>query len=58
MAEKLLSLHKNVLGEVALIPSQGGAFEVSFNDQEVYSKLKTGRFPDERALVNELGGKL
>ena len=58
LAEKLLDKYKNKIGEVALVPSGGGAFEVSVDDEKVYSKLETGRFPDERALIKELGSKL
>lgn len=48
MAEKLLHTYKTGLGEVALVPSGGGAFEVSVGETKVYSKLETGVFPSER----------
>jgi len=31
--------------EVELIPSKGGAFEVTLESNQIYSKLATGRFP-------------
>jgi selenoprotein W-related protein len=37
---------------LTLIPAGGGCFEVSFNGDLIYSKLKTGEFPDESAMVN------
>jgi selenoprotein W-related protein len=58
LADKLLNKYKNKLGEVALVPSEGGAFEVSVNGTLVYSKLQTGRFPDERALLNDMDTKV
>ncbi|MHB0858902.1 MAG: Rdx family protein [Anaerolineae bacterium] len=58
LADKLLGEYKNAAGEVALVPSAGGAFEVSLNGDKVYSKLETGRFPDERSLIRELGEKI
>jgi selenoprotein W-related protein len=58
LADKLLNKYKNRLGEVAIVPSEGGAFEVSVNGTLVYSKLQTGRFPDERALLNEMDTKV
>lgn len=58
LAKKLLDKHKNKIGEVVVVPSGGGAFEVSVDGQKVYSKLETGRFPDEKALIKELGSKL
>ncbi len=58
LADKLLGKYKNQVAEVALIPSSGGAFEVNAGDEKVYSKLETGRFPDERALLSEMDNKL
>jgi selenoprotein W-related protein len=46
------------LAEVALVPSSGGAFEVLLDGNRLYSKLETGKFPDERAIVQAVGGKL
>ncbi|MDQ0158926.1 selenoprotein W-related protein [Alkalibacillus salilacus] len=37
-----------------LIPSSGGAFEISVNDQKIYSKLDTGEFPDINAIINDM----
>ncbi len=31
--------------EVELVPSSGGAFEVSVDGKKVFSKLELGRFP-------------
>ena len=41
-----------------LVPSSGGAFEVSLDGDLIYSKLKTGEFPDEDAIVAEVGDRL
>jgi selenoprotein W-related protein len=35
---------------ITLVPGAGGAFEVSVNGQQVYSKKATGKFPE----LNEL----
>jgi selT/selW/selH-like putative selenoprotein len=37
-----------------MIPSRGGCFELTVGGRKIYSKLETGRFPDEAALVAEL----
>lgn len=37
-----------------LIPSSGGAFEVTVNGEKIYSKLDTGVFPN----ANEIIGKM
>jgi selT/selW/selH-like putative selenoprotein len=39
---------------VNLQPSSGGVFEVSADDELVYSKKRTGMFPDEQALLKKL----
>ncbi|HIE25634.1 MAG TPA: SelT/SelW/SelH family protein [Anaerolineales bacterium] len=42
MAE-LTKAFEHEIKEIALIPSDGGRFEVEVNDNLVYSKLKTNR---------------
>jgi len=34
--------------------SSGGVFEISFEDQLVYSKRATGQFPGEKAILNKV----
>lgn len=58
MADNVLGRYENRLGEVALLPSQGGAFEVLLDGEKLYSKLETGRFPDDRTIVKALAAKL
>ena len=41
----------------SLEPSSGGAFEVHVDGKELYSKLATGKFPDEARLVAEISGR-
>ena len=36
---------------IELIPSDGGKFEISVDDQLVYSKLKTGRHAEEGEVL-------
>jgi selenoprotein W-related protein len=38
-----------------LIPASGGCFELSVNGKPVYSKLETGKFPDEQAMIEAVG---
>ena len=40
--------------EPELIPKGGGVFDVVLDDELVYSKFKTGVFPDENQLIDEL----
>jgi selenoprotein W-related protein len=38
-----------------LIPSKGGCFELTVDGQLVYSKLKTGQFPDFEEMAEKVG---
>lgn len=39
-----------------LEPSGGGCFEVHVDGREVYSKLKTGEFPDNQKVLESVAG--
>ena len=41
-----------------LIPAGGGAFELSVDGELLYSKLKTGQFPDEQDMLEAVGKRL
>jgi selenoprotein W-related protein len=43
---------------LTLVPSSGGCFELSIDGELVYSKLKTGQFPNEDAMLSEVGSRL
>jgi selenoprotein W-related protein len=43
------------LKSLRLIPSKGGCFELTVNRKLIYSKLNSGRFPDETAITAEVG---
>lgn len=47
--------YKQDIDEFTLVPSDGGVFEVFKNDEKIYSKDETGEFPDEDAIVSQLG---
>ncbi len=38
--------------DAQLIRSRGGAFEVTFDGELIYSKLRTGSFPDQRDILS------
>ena len=46
-----------MVAEVRLIESSGGVFEVVVDGSLVYSKKRTGEYPDEARLVEEIRGK-
>ena len=55
MTNKLLSTYKQSIKDMKLVPSGGGCFELTVNGELLYSKLKTGAFPDENAMVEAVG---
>jgi selenoprotein W-related protein len=50
-----LSKFKQRIEDLKLIPSGGGCFELSVNGELIYSKLKTGKFPDEQSVLDQVG---
>ncbi len=50
MATVLLEELKSNLALLELEPAGGGCFEVYVDEEEIYSKLKTGEFPDEKMI--------
>jgi len=53
-----MAAHKEKLKGVKLIASGGGCFELSLDGELLYSKLQTGSFPDEDAMVRLIGERL
>jgi selenoprotein W-related protein len=58
LTTKLLTTYKQKIQDLKLIPTGGGAFELSINGDLIYSKLKTGKFPDEQWAVDAVGARL
>jgi selenoprotein W-related protein len=55
---KLLSTFKQQIRGLTLIPMGGGCFELSVGGELVYSKLKTGKFPDEKWVLDTVAALL
>lgn len=47
LAKTLMESYKRDMKRLILVPSDKGRFEISVNGKLVYSKLETGRFPEE-----------
>jgi len=47
LAARLLNQFKRRITSLELVPDKGGCFELTVEGDLVYSKLKTGQFPDE-----------
>jgi selenoprotein W-related protein len=58
LTAKLLTEYKQRIKDLTLIPAGGGCFELSLNGELLYSKLKTGQFPEESAMLEAVGKKL
>ena len=58
MTTKLLKTYKQKIKTLELEPSGGGCFELTVGNDLVYSKLKTGSFPDEEEMVRAVGKRL
>jgi selenoprotein W-related protein len=41
-----------------LVPGGGGCFEIDLDGKRVYSKLKTGSFPEEEAIEEMISARL
>jgi selenoprotein W-related protein len=46
-----LSHFKTRISSLKLIPSTGGCFELTVNGKLLYSKLATGKFPEEEKML-------
>ena len=58
MTDKLLTGFKTKIKGFTLVPSSGGCFEVTVNGELIYSKLKTGQFPDEKVVIDQVAALL
>jgi selenoprotein W-related protein len=50
MAQELLTTFEVEIGEVALVPGEGGVFEIRANGATVWSRREQGRFPEIKEL--------
>ena len=42
------------LGEVALIPGEGGIFEIRLNGEVLFSRKREGRFPEAKEVKQKI----
>jgi len=50
MAQELLTTFQDEIGELALLPGDGGVLEIRVNDEIVWSRAAQGRFPEMKEL--------
>jgi selenoprotein W-related protein len=58
LTSKLLSAFKQRIKDFKLIPASGGCFELTANGELLYSKLQTGKFPDEQWVLDTIEARL
>ena len=54
LAEQLFSHFRHEVESLELIPSKGGVFEVTVNNEKVYSKEETGLFPKTEDILEKM----
>jgi selenoprotein W-related protein len=58
MAQELLSTFSEELGEVSLIPSTGGAFQIEVDGDVIWERKRDGGFPDVRTLKQRVRDRI
>jgi selenoprotein W-related protein len=58
LTEEILNELKNQVKELLIIPSSGGVFEVTLNNELIFSKKELDRFPDEGEVMNTIRSKI
>jgi selenoprotein W-related protein len=58
MAQELLSTFNEEVGEVALRPATGGAFQIELDGEVVWERKRDGGFPDVKSLKQRVRDKL
>lgn len=54
MTDKVLRRFKQKIKSLSLSPFTDGRFEVHVDGRRIYSKLETGQFPEEDAILAAL----
>jgi len=50
MAQELLTTFQCEIGEIALIPTTGGVFEMRLDSEIIWSRAEQGHFPEMKEL--------
>jgi selenoprotein W-related protein len=58
LASLVLNTFKQRVSNLTLVPSGRGCFELTADGELLYSKLKTGEFPDEQGMIDLLEKRL
>ena len=58
LSEAIMDAFGEKFGALKLIPAGESRFEVMLDGEVIYSKLKTGDFPDNKQIIEQLKGRL
>ncbi len=58
LAQELLTTFEDVLGEVALLPSSLGTFDVILDGDLVFSRRSAGHFPEPKELKQAIRDRI
>jgi selenoprotein W-related protein len=58
MAQELLTTFTSELGEVALVPGQGGVFQIFLNDELIWDRAAAEGFPEIKELKQRVRDRI
>ena len=58
MAQELLTTFKDEIGEVAIIPSGGGIFEIRADGDLIWALKSEGHFPEPKEIKQRIRDKI
>ena len=58
MAADLLGAYPQSIAALTLVPGANGRYEVTVNEELIFSKAETGRFPELEEIRGLLEGRL
>ena len=58
MAQELLTTFSDELGEVALVPSEPGTYEILLDGELVFSRTADGGFPEPKLLKQRVRNRI
>ena len=54
MAQELLQTFESDIARVSLVPGSGGIFDITLNDQLIYSRKQEGQFPELKVITQRI----
>lgn len=58
LTQLLVEELKRHISTLELVPGAGGCFEVDVDGDRIYSKLETGEFPDQDAILTAVRARM